>query len=73
MQVGVEMSPPANNVWHLNSQGSSSTLIIVRPIQRTVGDTDLRQFSPVLHRCHQRFVGYNSLLLAHRLLGSPQQ
>ena len=24
MQLDVEMRPPANNVWHLNSQGSSS-------------------------------------------------
>ncbi len=26
MQLDVEMSPPANNVWHLNSKGSSSAL-----------------------------------------------
>ncbi len=26
MQLDIEMSPPANNVWHLNSQGSSSRL-----------------------------------------------
>ena len=26
MQLDVEMSPPANNVWHLNSEGSSSAL-----------------------------------------------
>ena len=26
MQLDVEMSPPANNVWHLNSQGSSTAL-----------------------------------------------